>query len=116
VFYHDQVTTGFRIHDGSQTTTGSRDVADFARQMRTILDRHLPRVLAGAPRVAAVARASIAVNSALARAASGDPRGLAAACWAVALLGPCGIHRYLRDSRIVERLLPRLRAARGRKL
>ncbi len=25
VYYHDDVTVGFRIHDGSLTVTGSRD-------------------------------------------------------------------------------------------
>jgi glycosyltransferase involved in cell wall biosynthesis len=110
VFYHDQVTTGFRIHDGSQTTTGSRDVADFARQMQTVLDRHLPSLGVGPTAVEHAARASIAVNAALAAASAGHPGALWQAVTEIARLGPAGLRRYLRDSRIVERLTPRVRA------
>jgi glycosyltransferase involved in cell wall biosynthesis len=110
VFYHDQVTTGFRIHDGSQTTTGSRDVADFARQMQTVLDRHLPRSGGSQTTVEHIARASLAINVALAAASAGNPGALWQAACQILRLGPTGLYSYLRDSRIVERLTPRMRA------
>jgi glycosyltransferase involved in cell wall biosynthesis len=110
VYYHDEVTIGFRIHGGSLTTSGSRDAADFADQMTTVLDRHLPALQGDSHKIERAARASITVNSMLAAAATGDFRDLPRAALQVLRLGPSGIHRYLRDSRIVDRLAPRLRA------
>ncbi len=108
--YHDEATTGFRIHDGSQTATGSRNIEEFANQMQEVLDRHLARLTDPSASVARTARASIAVNAALAAAAAGGFRGIFPAAIAVLRLGPAGIHRYFRDSRIIDRLAPRLRA------
>jgi glycosyltransferase involved in cell wall biosynthesis len=110
VYYHDVVTTGFRIHPGSLTVTGSRDVAEFAQQLNKVLDRHLSLAGARSQRIAREARASISVNAALAAAAAGDLGGLTGAAWDVLSLGPLGIRRYLRDSRITERVAARVRA------
>jgi glycosyltransferase involved in cell wall biosynthesis len=110
VYYHDTVTVGFRIHGSSLTVTGSRDAGDFAHQMRIVLDRHLGKLGGGSKDLERAARASIAVNSALAAASSGDVRSLLRATGQVLGLGPSGIRRYLRYSRIVERVAPRIRA------
>jgi glycosyltransferase involved in cell wall biosynthesis len=110
VYYHDLVTVGFRIHRSSLTVTGSRDPSAFEHQMRIVLDRHLSRLGTGTGGVERVARASIAVNSALASAATGDILNLLRAAGQVLRLGPVGIRRYLRDSRIFERVWPRARA------
>lgn len=110
VRYHHQVTTAFRIHGGSQTVSGSRNLADFKSQMQIVLDRHLPRLNARRRPVERASQTSIAVNSALAAAAAGDMSGLLPAAGRLLALGPRGIHRYLRDSRIMERLVPRVRA------
>jgi glycosyltransferase involved in cell wall biosynthesis len=111
VYYHDRVTVGFRIHDDSLTVTGSRDSAVFAHQMQIVLDRHITK-LGGRSKgtIERVARASIAVNTALASASVGELKSLLRAASAVVRLGPTGIHRYLRDSRIVDRVVPRVRA------
>lgn len=111
VHYHDKVTAAFRVHGGSLTVTGSRDPADFEAQMRTVLDRHLGRVPASrsAP-VGRAARASIRINSALAAASAGSVAAFGRAALALLGLGPAGLVRYLRDSRLVERVVPRLRA------
>jgi hypothetical protein len=109
-YYHEEITIAFRIHRDSLTTTGSRDAADFTQQLRIVLDRHLPALKGSSAKVARVARASIKVNTALAAAAQGDYRALAAAAFAVLSLGPSGMRRYFRDSRIAERVLPRVRA------
>lgn len=109
VYYHDSVTIGFRIHGGSLTISGSRDVADFADQMLTVLKRHLP-ILGDSKIIERTARASISVNCALAAVSAGEFRGLTRAALQILRLGPTGIHRYVRDSRIMERLLPRIRA------
>ncbi len=82
--------------------TGSRDTGIFARQMEIVLDRHLAKIGARSKVIERTARASIAVNKALASAAAGNLNGLLRAAAAVVRLGPAGIHRYLRDSRIVD--------------
>ena len=113
--YHSDATTSFRLHASSLTVTGSRDAAEFRAQMETVLTRHLPR-LEGSDRrgVERISRASIEMNVSLAAAASGaSPKSLRALSRAglkVLALGPLGVARYLRDSRLSERLLPRVRA------
>jgi glycosyltransferase involved in cell wall biosynthesis len=110
VYYHDIVTVGFRIHGSSLTVTGSRDTADFAHQMQIVLERHLAKFSGGSKGLEHAARASIAVNAALASASAGDVRGLMRAASQVLRLGPAGIRRYWRDSRIMDRVAPRVRA------
>ena len=109
--YRDEVTTGFRVHGGSQTVTGSRDIQDFERQMQIVRDRHLPRVSNNARnKVRRASGTSIAVNLALAAAAAGDSKRLLSAAASILRLGPGGIYEYFRDSRLVERVAPRVRA------
>ncbi len=110
VYYHDRVTVGFRIHNGSLTVTGSRDAADFAHQMQIVLDRHLTKLGGRSKGIERAARASITVNTALASASIGDLNGLLRAVSEVVRLGPAGMRRYIRDSRIVDRIAPRVRA------
>jgi hypothetical protein len=110
VIYHEEVTTGFRIHAGSLTVMGSRNLDDFTSQMETVLNRHLPLIGENSRAVERAARASIAVNTALASASAGSPRFLWRAASEVLSLGPYGLQRYLRDSRLVERVAPRVRA------
>jgi hypothetical protein len=110
VYYHDIATIGFRIHAGSLTVTGSREPAVFEQQMQFVLDRHLLNLRGGRKDLERVARASITINTALASASSGDVGGLFRAAAQILRLGPGGIHRYMRDSRILERVAPRVRA------
>ena len=109
--YHDETTTGFRIHGSSLTVTGSRDAAEFRSQMETVLDRHLHRLPASSRRqVESAARTSININVSLAAASAGSFKSLVRAAVDMLSLGPVGMARYLRDSRLGERALPRLRA------
>lgn len=108
--YHDEVTTGFRIHDGSLTITGSKNVNDFTSQMELVLNRHLPLLNHRRRKVERSARASICVNAALAAAAHGKLWHLPVVLVSLLLLGPAGFVHYLRDSTIIERLVPRVRA------
>jgi glycosyltransferase involved in cell wall biosynthesis len=111
VVYHDAVTAAFRIHGSSLTMTGSRDPADFEAQMRTVLDRHMDRLSpARSASVGRAARASIKINVALAAASAGGISAFASAARHLVSLGPRGLPGYLRDSRLVERVVPRLRA------
>ena len=114
VYYHDPITVGFRIHDGSLTSTGSRNAGDFAKQMQMVVNRHISRHPGLSTQTEPVARASIAVNVALASASAGNLNGLWRAGTGIFRLGPAGIRRYLRDSRIVERVVPRVRAKLAR--
>lgn len=111
VAYRNAATTAFRIHGGSQTVAGSANGDDFADQMTRVIDRHAGFVPAplrrGARRRAAT---STRINCALAATLAGRPGALPGAIASLLALGPRGAWRYLTDSRILERSLPRLRA------
>ena len=110
VRYHPEITSGFRIHSGSLTMTGTRNTVELERQMRTILERYFPRLTSPSQDIEQAARASIAVNLAVAAAAAGDYRGLWGALGSVLRLKPGATRRFFRDTRLLERLAPRLRA------
>jgi glycosyltransferase involved in cell wall biosynthesis len=111
VVYHDEMTTAFRLHGSSLTVTGSRDANEFRAQMETVLDRHLGEIEPGSrKRIERLARASIDVNVSLAAVSGGSATALASAAGNLLSLGPVGMSRYLRDSRLGERALSRLRA------
>ena len=111
VVYHDEITTAFRIHGGSLTVNGSRDAREFREQMQTVLERHLQSLSVSSPgAVEHTARASINVNVMRAAAAGGSFKALIDAAADIASLGPAGVGRYLRDSRLRERVWSRLRA------
>jgi hypothetical protein len=59
-----------------------------------------------------VAMASIAVNSALSAGSRGEPVRPTAVLFQLLSLGPSGWRRYLRDSRIVQRVRSRLKIQR----
>ena len=111
VLYLDEALAAFRLHGSSMTVSGSSNRADFADQMGRVLDRHLtPAPVAVRARVERMARASAAVNVALAELAGGR----LAAGWTILAqlgwLGPVGLARYWSWSRLGERIASRLRA------
>ena len=109
--YHRDVTTAFRVHGSSLTVTGSRDALDFRSQMELVLSRYVDRLPAAIRSQAEpAAKASISVNVSLASASNGNLSQLSSAVGQVLGLGPSGIRRYLRDSRLGERVGSRLRA------
>ena len=114
VYYRRETLACFRVHRESLTVSGSKSIDAFQRQMETVLDRHSVRLGAvsqkGTEAALRAARLSVAVNAALAAANRGKLAGLIKAVIALFGLGPAGIRRYFRDSRIVERVYPRLRA------
>jgi len=114
--YDPRPGSWFRLHAQSQTACGGQGLDDFRRQLEVVLARHLPIAVRLDPgisaRSAAAARFSIEMNVALKAAALGqrpDWRLLAGQAFA---LGPSALGRYLRHSRIVERVGARL-LARG---
>lgn len=111
VMYHEEYTTGFRVHGSSLTISGSRDRHEFQSQMEIVLARHIGRIpISIRGRVERAARASINVNVSLAAASAGNLNMLLPAVAKLLSLGPVGMGRYLRDSRLLERLIPRLRS------
>ena len=111
VIYSEEYTTGFRVHGSSLTVSGSRDEHEFRSQLEIVLARHLGRIQkSNRARVERAARASIDVNVSLAAASAGNLTMLLRAAGNVLSLGPGGIRRYLRDSRLWERLVPRLQS------
>jgi glycosyltransferase involved in cell wall biosynthesis len=99
---------GFRVHGASQTVLRN-DLADRRRQLETVLERHLDG--AAAP-VRRAARFSVELNLALSAAAGGKPLPWRPLIGALSRLGPGSCARFLRDSRIVERVGARLRLRR----
>lgn len=106
----DQATTAFRLHGGSLTMTGSRNARDLERQLQIVLDRHGDAFgLNSDVRLRARALASAAINCRLAAAAAGHPRAMFPALLQLLRLGPVNACRYLQESRLLDRLLPRLK-------
>jgi GT2 family glycosyltransferase len=104
------MTTAFRIHGKSLTITGSRNNNEFLAQQNAVLERHLGEVRAEA-RIAqeAMARASVAINCALAARAARQNGGSIHALSLLLRLGPAGFFRFLAATRLTDRILPRLR-------
>lgn len=105
----------FRVHPSSLTAARKLKPGEWEQQLSTVFDRHVTNWTAypGQKRkVRRASQASIAVNSALAA----SYRGESVRPWGVLLrllaLGPLGWHRYLRDSRIFQRVWPRLKVQR----
>ncbi|MGO8898451.1 MAG: glycosyltransferase [Isosphaeraceae bacterium] len=116
-YYHPRPLSAFRIHPQAQTMQGSSHLLEFRRQQEIVLDRHFGvggPVRAGDSLGQRVARFSIELNTGLAAFVHGresSPSGLFSR---FLRLGPAGWHRYLRDSRIIERTLPRYRIGLAR--
>lgn len=109
VLIRPNATTAFRLHSSSLTMTGSADIEEFRKQMEIVLAAH-SRLLdeETARRLIPAARAAITVNCALAQASRGEYSALAQAALAVVRLGPIGATRLVRDSRLIDRIVPRL--------
>ena len=110
-----QKLSAFRVHPASQTVARELLPNEWEQQLSTVLFRHLKTwPVTGKTRttVERVAMASITVNSALSAASRGEAvRSLPVLLQLVAL-GPAGWHRYLRDSRIGQRVQARLKVQR----
>jgi GT2 family glycosyltransferase len=107
----------YRVHPESQTAARAIAAGEWEDQLGTVLDRHLAAWPVTGGRRRAVERAatcSIAVNAGLAVAARGGRVSWPGLALRLLALGPLGWRRYLRDSRIVERVGARLRLRRQR--
>ncbi len=100
---------GFRLHSKSLTVQGSRDLEAFRRQLDIPVGRHLEAMPEPQrTRVARAARASNALNVWLAAAFHGPSAPIAPVLWAIVRLGPIGVASFLRHTRILRRVWPRL--------
>lgn len=108
----DAPLAAFRVHPASQTAVRT-DLADRRQQLETVLQRHGGALSAAARRAA---RFSLEMNLALLAAASGGEVPWRPLIASLSVLGPGGLRRYLRDSRIVERVGARLRLRRSASL
>ncbi|MFD1343073.1 glycosyltransferase family 2 protein [Litorisediminicola beolgyonensis] len=113
VHWSPERRAAFRLHGGSQTVTGSRDLDDFAAQLATPLERHLTALPARlrAP-VRKRAEASNALNLWMAARFHGTPRPTRPLLAQLAALGPTNWGPFWRDARVFQRVLPRLRLRR----
>jgi GT2 family glycosyltransferase len=107
-----ETLSAFRVHPASQTAARKLLANEWEQQLTTVLTHHLKNwQTTGKLRasVERVAMASIAVNSALSAASRDEPVNAPAVLLRLFALGPLGWRRYLRDSRIVQRVRSRLK-------
>lgn len=107
-----QVLASYRLHPQTQTSLRSGDLAEFRRQHELVFEKHFPRwekTLSDADAIAARARFSMEMNTALAALATRQRPDVKALLRGLASMGPAGTLRYLRDSRLPERMAARLR-------
>jgi GT2 family glycosyltransferase len=107
-----ETLSAFRIHPASQTAARKVSPNEWEQQLTTVVARHLRSwPVTGKLRssVERAAMASIAVNSALSAGSRGESVNPAAVLRQLLTLSPSEWHRYLRDSRIVQRVKARLK-------
>lgn len=105
----------FRIHENSQTVKGSRDMQDFEQQLSIPLNRHvgtLPK--ADVARIRALAEASNGLNMYMAARYHKLPVSIWPFLGKFLRLGPIGWAGFLKNTRIIPRVRPRLRLLRNR--
>lgn len=108
----------FRVHPASLTAARKLQPGEWERQLGIVFNRHVPNWAAPERRrrrVRRAAMASMAVNSALAASSRGESVYTSDLLLRLLALGPLGWRRYLRDSRIVQRVWPRLKVQRSAK-
>lgn len=112
VVYLKEPLAAFRLHQNSQTMTGSRDLNAFLRQMDEVVDRYAPQIkdTANLIRTLRLARFSNLVNANLAGYVGGYHLDHLEVLSQGLQLGAQGLYDYLILSRIVERASARLRA------
>jgi GT2 family glycosyltransferase len=108
--YLPTALVGFRVHPESQTFRLSNRTSEFRRQLETVFERHVSALGDNGHAIRRAACFSIELNTLLASSMHGH-----GAPWPRIMgdwlnLGPAGWRRYLRDSRIHERIAARLRA------
>jgi Glycosyl transferase family 2 len=107
-----ETLSAFRVHPASQTAARKLQPGEWEHQLSTVFNRHFAAWVAPERRkrrVECAAKASIGVNSLLSAASRGEKISPLPVLLKLLGLGPLGWRRYLRDSRIVERVWSRLK-------
>jgi glycosyltransferase involved in cell wall biosynthesis len=116
--YFPRTLGAVRLHGSSITTTEAARLDEFRWQHEEVLRRHLGRWRVDdrrRRRVQAAAEFSVGVNVTLAAMANRRPASISSLLGRGVRLGPVGWGRYVRNSRIHERVAARLRAGLGRR-
>ena len=111
--YYPQPLTSFRVHPNSQTVMRSSSQAEFKQQMQSVVEKHLLGWQVDQNRkqqTSEVAFFSTEVNTTLASMIHRQQTNMSQLVCSFVSLGPHGWHRYIRDSRIQERVSARLKA------
>ena len=106
--HFDAILAAFRVHPESQTVVRN-DLGERRAQLAAVLERHAG---AAPPAARRAARFSAEMNVALLAAASRTAVPWRPLLGALLRLGPASLVRYLRDSRILERVGARLHLGR----
>lgn len=112
VRFIEDTLSAFRVHPASQTASRKLKPNEWQHQLDAVLARHMEnKAFAGKfkPAVKKAARASVTVNCAMAAASRGEPYSVPAVLGELLALGPFGLRRYVRDSRIMQRVGSRLK-------
>lgn len=107
----------FRLHSGSLTISGSKDLDDFAAQLAAPVERYRS-MLPKTEELRAVRKAELSntINVWLASVFNGARRPLLPVIGGFWGVGPLNWPRFFAESRIWSRMMPRLRLKLGRKL
>lgn len=111
--YYPKPLSAFRVHPNSQTVTRSTSIQEFQQQLEIVLEKHFNSWEANAyikKTIWKIAHFSIEVNTTLAAKIHGQKINVFKLLYDFLALKPLGWHRYLRDSRIWERVYARVRA------
>ena len=111
--YYPRSLTSFRVHPNSQTVMSSSSQTEFKQQMQSVLEKHLLGWQADntiKQQTSQVALFSTEVNTTLAAMIHRQQTNMSKLLCSFVNLGPNGWRRYIRDSRIQERISARLKA------
>jgi glycosyltransferase involved in cell wall biosynthesis len=111
IYYHPGPLACYRIHKNALTVGGEIDITNFRDQYMAVVDRHIVKLPTEIRKnILRIATTSVDINADLAAAYAGKYCKIAKAFVSILALGPRGIRQYLFCSRIIDRLIPRLRA------
>jgi glycosyltransferase involved in cell wall biosynthesis len=114
--YVPKALAAFRIHTESQTVQRGRDLNDLREQHWSVFQKHFPKWTMRDDRTRANVQrafeASTDLNLCLMGRVQNQEVGLGPLLWKLMCLGPRGWRRLLRDSRIGERLIARIKCRR----
>lgn len=103
--------SAFRIHANSQTATRSFNTDDFKKQLESVFQKHFSKIEQSKSKknIREIAEFSIELNTSLAKILHKEKVNYLDLIALFLKITPFGWYRFFRDSRILERVLPRLK-------